>query len=109
MANSVNIKIKQSAYANAISQLQSKLKELENAREEYNQQREAIPDFWSGDAADEAYDTIGAAIEQVKTAAQSVEENIAAIQKTQEDANQLDNETKQSIEDAKKAVQSLFN
>ena len=109
MAGSVNIKIKQSAYTNAINQLQSKLRELENAREEYNQQREAIPNFWEGDAADQAYETIGQAIEQVKTAAQSVEENIAAIQKTQEEANQLDSQTQQSIEDAKKAIQNLFN
>lgn len=108
MAGSVNIKIKQSAYTNAINQLQSKLKELEGARELYNQQREQIPNFWEGDAADKAYETIGQAIEQVKTAAQSVEENIAAIQKAQDEANQMDNETRQSIEDAKKAIQDLF-
>lgn len=108
MAGSANINIKQSAYSNAINQLESKLRELENAREDYNQLRERIPDFWSGDAADEAYETIGAAIEQVKTSADAVKENIQAIQKTQEEATQLDTQTQQSIEDAKKAVQSLF-
>ena len=108
MAGSANFNIKQSAYSNAINQLDSKLRELENAREDYNQLREQIPDFWSGDAADEAYETIGAAIEQVKTSADAVKENIQAIQKTQEEATQLDTQTQQSIEDAKKAVQSLF-
>lgn len=108
MAGSANINIKQNAYSNAINQLESKLRELENAREDYNQLREQIPDFWSGDAADEAYETIGAAIEQVKTSADAVKENIQAIQKTQEEATQLDTQTQQSIEDAKKAVQSLF-
>lgn len=108
MAGSANINIKQSAYSNVINQLESKLRELENAREDYNQLREQIPDFWSGDAADEAYETIGAAIEQVKTSADAVKENIQAIQKTQEEATQLDTQTQQSIEDAKKAVQNLF-
>ena len=108
MARSANINIKQSAYSNAITQLESKLRELENARNDYNELRDQIPDFWSGDAADEAYETIGAAIEQVKTSADAVKENIQAIQKTQEEATQLDTQTQQSIEDAKKAVQSLF-
>ena len=108
MAGSANINIKQSAYSNAITQLESKLRELENARNDYNELRDQIPDFWSGDAADEAYETIGAAIEQVKTSADAVKENIQAIQKTQEEATQLDTQTQQSIKKKKKAVQSLF-
>lgn len=106
--DSTVLNIKNTAYTSAISQLQSKLRELENARDEYDQQRRAIPEFWSGDAADSAYETIGISIEQVKKAYKTVEENIQTLQEAQQDAASIDSDARQKLEDAKKAVQDLF-
>lgn len=104
----VRLNFKTSAYSTAVNQLNSKLKQLEAAREEYSQRRAEIPQFWSGDAQDEAYQVIGQNIENVKTAYKAVEENMKAFQQADEEANNIASETKQKLEDARKKVQSLF-
>ena len=52
---SIKLNFKSSAYSTAVTQLESKMKELESARSEYDQRRSEIPQFWDGDARDEAY------------------------------------------------------
>ena len=91
---SIKLNFKSSAYSTAVTQLESKMKELESARSEYDQRRSEIPQFWDGDARDEAYEVIGQNIENVKTAYKA--------------ANNIASETKQKLEDARKKVQSLF-
>ena len=60
---SIKLNFKSSAYSTAVTQLESKMKELESARSEYDQRRSEIPQFWDGDARDEAYEVIGQNIE----------------------------------------------
>lgn len=110
MANfdAIKLNFKTSAYSTAVTQLESKMKELEAAREEYNQRRAEIPQFWSGDAQDQAYEVIGQNIENVKTAYKAVEENMKAFKEADESANTIASDTKQKLEDARKKVQSLF-
>ena len=76
---SIKLNFKSSAYSTAVTQLESKMKELESARSEYDQRRSEIPQFWDGDARDEAYEVIGQNIENVKTAYKAVEENMKAF------------------------------
>lgn len=106
--DAVKLNFKSSAYSTAVTQLESKLRELNSARDEYDKQRDAIPQFWSGDAEDEAYQVICANIENVKTAYKAVEENMKAFKDADESANAISSETKQKLEDARKKVQSLF-
>ena len=75
---------------------------------EYDQRRSEIPQFWDGDARDEAYEVIGANIANVKTAYQAVEENMKAFKEADDEGNKITTETKQKLEDARKQVQSLF-
>jgi uncharacterized protein YukE len=105
---SIKLNFKSSAYSTAVTQLESKMKELESARSEYDQRRSEIPQFWDGDARDEAYEVIGQNIENVKTAYKAVEENMKAFKEADESANNIASETKQKLEDARKQVQSLF-
>lgn len=106
---SVKLNLKQSAYTTAVTNLNSKLRELINAQDDYDQQRAEIPNFWSGDAEDEAYETIGENIAQVKTAQKNIEENIKAFEEAEQESSQLNADTKQALSDAKAAVKALFN
>lgn len=105
---SIKLNFQSSAYSTAVTQLESKMKELEQARTEYDQRRGEIPQFWDGDARDEAYKVIGANIENVKTAYKAVEENMKAFKEADDEGNKITTETKQKLEDARKQVQSLF-
>lgn len=105
---SIKLNFQSSAYSTAVTQLESKMKELESARSEYDQRRSEIPQFWDGDARDEAYEVIGANIANVKTAYQAVEENMKAFKEADDEGNKITTETKQKLEDARKQVQSLF-
>ena len=105
---SIKLNFQSSAYSTAVTQLESKMKELESARSEYDQRRSEIPQFWDGDARDEAYEVIGANIANVKTAYQAVEENMKAFKEVDDEGNKITTETKQKLEDARKQVQSLF-
>lgn len=105
---SIKLNFQSSAYSTAVTQLESKMKELESARSEYDQRRSEIPQFWDGDARDEAYKVIGANIENVKTAYKAVEENMKAFKDADDEGNKITTETKQKLEDARKQVQSLF-
>ena len=105
---SIKLNFQSSAYSTAVTQLESKMKELEQARTEYDQRRSEIPQFWDGDARDEAYEVIGANIANVKTAYQAVEENMKAFKEADDEGNKITTETKQKLEDARKQVQSLF-
>lgn len=78
---SIKLNFQSSAYSTAVTQLESKMKELESARSEYDQRRSEIPQFWDGDARDEAYEVIGQNIENVKTAYKAVEENMRPSRK----------------------------
>ena len=105
---SIKLNFQSSAYSTAVTQLESKMKELEQARTEYDQSRSEIPQFWDGDARDEAYEVIGQNIENVKTAYKAVEENMKAFKEADDEGNKITTETKQKLEDARKQVQSLF-
>ena len=105
---SIKLNFQSSAYSTAVTQLESKMKELEQARTEYDQRRSEIPQVWDGDARDEAYEVIGANIANVKTAYQAVEENMKAFKEADDEGNKITTETKQKLEDARKQVQSLF-
>ena len=102
---SIKLNFQSSAYSTAVTQLESKMKELEQASTEYDQRRSEIPQFWDGDARDEAYEVIGA---NIKTAYQAVEENMKAFKEADDEGNKITTETKQKLEDARKQVQSLF-
>lgn len=104
----LKVNFSKSQYSNAVTQLNTKMKELEAAREDYSKQRDAIPQFWEGDAKDDAYEVIGANIENVKTAYKAVEESMKAYKEAGEEGDQITSETKQKLEDARRDVQSLF-
>lgn len=106
--DSVRLALKSSVYTDAVTQLDSKLKLLNQARTDYDTQRREIPNFWSGDEADEAYETIGENIENVKKAYQAVEDNMKAFQEAEQQAGSVSSEVKQKLQEERKKVQSLF-
>mgnify|MGYP002730683566 CR=1 FL=1 len=105
---SIKLNFQSSAYSTAVTQLESKMKELESARSEYDQRRSEIPQFWDGDARDEACEEIGQNIKNDNTAYKAVEENMKAFKEADDEGNKITTETKQKLEDARKQVQSLF-
>ena len=108
MADQVQVNIKHTAYTNAINQLEGYLKELQDARNEYENLQGQIKDFWTGDSADSANETIKAAIQQVDTAAQSVQENIEALKAGQQSASTIDKSIQDKMAEARNAIESLY-
>lgn len=109
MADSVNVNIKQTAYTNAIDKLEQDLNELEKARDDYEAQERQIDEFWTGDAADSAKETIVKSIEQVETAAESVRQNIEALKTGQKQASSIDSEIQDEINQAKNTISRMFD
>lgn len=109
MADSVNVNIKQTAYTNAIDKLEQYLNELEKARDDYEAQERQIDEFWTGDAADSAKETIAKSIEQVETAAESVRQNIEALKTGQKQASSIDSEIRDEINQAKNTISRMFD
>lgn len=109
MADKVNVNIKQTAYTNAIDKLEQYLNELEKARDDYEAQERQIDDFWTGDAADSAKETIAKSIEQVETAAESVRQNIEALKTGQKQASSIDSEIRDEINQAKNTISRMFD
>ena len=108
MADQVQVNIKHTAYTNAINRLEGYLKELQSARDDYEQQRQQFSQFWTGDSADSATKTIEAAIKQVDTAAQSVQENIEALKAGQQSASTIDKSIQDKMAEARRAIESLY-
>ena len=106
--DSIKVNLNESSYSTAVSQLESKLRELENCREQYNAKRNEIRNIWKGDAADEAYETIGANIEQVKKAYDNYKQQKEELTKQSDESKSLDSSGASSIQTIHNKIKSAM-
>lgn len=104
----ISLQFQQSAYADAISQLQSKLSELDELASQYQDRKDQISQFWTDSNAEQAKATLTESIQKVYTARKAVADALKGIQSGDSGFSSSNTSIQSTLAEQKATIDKLF-
>lgn len=107
--NDISLQFQQSAYAEAISQLQSQLDKLDEYAAEYQDLKNQIDSFWEDSNSYQAKSILTDSIQKVYTARQAVADALKGIESGNTGFTNSNTTIQQNLENQKRIIDNLFS